>query len=571
MRSRPILFVLALLLGWLASGASAQESLTARLQKVQQTPGFENGRWGLLVVDRDSGQVVHEQAADQLFRPASVTKLYTCAAALADLGADYRFLTVVRRNGEVDPATGTLKGDLILVASGDLSLGGRTGPDGSLLFTDSDHSYASATSTVVSIDPMAPLAGIDSLARGVLEGGIKAISGQVIIDDRLFQPAASTGSGPSRVSPIVVNDNVIDVVVAPGANPGEPASITLLPVTSYASVDARVLTVAEGEPVSLSVSAIGPRSFQVRGTIPVKHAPAVKTFEISNPADFARALFIECLRRRGVEVDASPLDDNNSASRLPSRAEVALLPPIAEYTSPPFREYLKVILKVSQNLHASTLPLLLAAKSGGSSLSEGLKREGEVLASLGIDLSQVAFGGGAGGSRSDLVTPRATVALLKAMSSRPDFATYQAALPVLGRDGTLSKAVDAESPARGHVRAKTGTYWVDNDLDGSSVMTSKALAGYMETAAGRHLIFAFFLNDVPIKEVNDATTAAGKLLGKLCEAFYDDKPAAPASAAALPAATKGAAPAVAEPAKAPAAAPAAAKPAAAPAIPASTP
>ena len=62
------------------------------------------------------------------------------------------------------------------------------------------------------------------------------------------------------------------------------------------------------------------------------------------------------------------------------------------------------------------------------------------------------------------------------MSSRPDFATFQAALPVLGRDGTLSKAVDPESPARGHVRAKTGTYWVDNELKGEySVLTSKAL------------------------------------------------------------------------------------------------
>ena len=232
-----------------------------------------------------------------------------------------------------------------------------------------------------------------------------------------------------------------------------------------------------------------------------------------------------------------------------------------------------MILKVSQNLHASTLPLLLAAKAGGSSLSDGLRREGEVLASLGIDLSQVSFGGGAGGSRSDLVSPRATVALLKAMSSRPDFATYQAALPVLGRDGTLSKAVDPESPARGHVRAKTGTYWVDNDLNASSVLTSKALAGYMETAAGRHLIFAFFLNDVPIKEVSDSTTAAGKLLGKLCEAIYDDKPAT--SAAAVPAASvpEAAAPA-AEPVKTPAAtspAPAVKPAAAAPAAAVSTP
>ena len=46
----------------------------------------------------------------------------------------------------------------------------------------------------------------------------------------------------------------------------------------------------------------------------------------------------------------------------------------------------------------------------------------------------------------------------------------------------------------------------------------------METASGRPLVFAFFLNEVPIHEenVNEATAAAGRQLGKLCEVFYDD-------------------------------------------------
>ncbi|MHC5536935.1 D-alanyl-D-alanine carboxypeptidase, partial [Singulisphaera rosea] len=96
--------------------------------------------------------------------------------------------------------------------------------------------------------------------------------------------------------------------------------------------------------------------------------------------------------------------------------------------------------------------------------------------------------------------------------------------PVLGRDGTLAKSVASDSPARGHARAKTGTYWVDNGLNGKSVLLSKALAGYMETASGRPLVFAFFLNNVPLdvtdSEVTDATAAAGRLLGTLCEVFY---------------------------------------------------
>ena len=59
-----------------------------------------------------------------------------------------------------------------------------------------------------------PLAGLDHLAREVQAAGIREITGDVIVDDRLFAPAQATGSGPRQVSPIVINDNVIDVLAA---------------------------------------------------------------------------------------------------------------------------------------------------------------------------------------------------------------------------------------------------------------------------------------------------------------------------------------------------------------------
>ena len=40
------------------------------------------------------------------------------------------------------------------------------------------------------------------------------------------------------------------------------------------------------------------------------------------------------------------------------------------------------------------------------------------------------------------------------MAARPEFSAYEAALPILGRDGTLAKAVAADSPARGHARGQ---------------------------------------------------------------------------------------------------------------------
>ncbi len=325
----------------------------------------------------------------------------------------------------------------------------------------------------------------------------------------------------------MLNDNVVDVVITPGSKLGEPAKVRIVPETESVQFDARVDGTSGEGPTSIEVRAAGPRRFTVRGSLPVGHKPVLKTYEVEDPASFARSLFIETLRSRGVRVGASPLADND-ATKLPSKAEVAALPMVAEYTSPPFREYLKVILKVSQNLHASTLPLLVAANRGETSLVQGLRHEGEILTKLGVDPRTISFGGGAGGSRSDLVTPRSTVTLLRAMAARPDFAAYDFALPVLGRDGTLAKAVGPESLARGHARAKTGTFWVNNSLDGHPILVSKALAGYLETASGRKLTFAFFLNNVPIEAIggpiSEAAAAAGRRLGKLCEVFYADSP-----------------------------------------------
>jgi D-alanyl-D-alanine carboxypeptidase/D-alanyl-D-alanine-endopeptidase (penicillin-binding protein 4) len=525
-----------------AHHVTAHDALSRGVDGVLAAPGFRLGHWGILVVDRKSGETVYERNADLLFAPASVTKLFSTAAALIELGPTYRFQTPLVRRGQVDDK-GTLQGDVILIAQGDLAMGGRTGPEGKMIFHDDDHTYAggSLNGQVVSTDP---LAGLEHIAREVQAAGIREITGQVIVDDRLFSPSPSTGSGPRVVSPIVINDNVIDVFAQPAAKAGEPALVSFQPATQFVTMDAQVATVEAGVSPILEVHPAGPRRFTVRGRLPLGHSRVVKIYEVDEPAAYARALLIESLRRRGVRVGSSPLDVNVT-DNLPADAEVAKLPRVAEYTSPPFSEYVRVILKVSHNLHASTLPLLLAARHGERTLRAGLKRQGMILNSLGIEPETISFGGGAGGARADLVTPRATVSLLRAMAARPDFVAYDTALPILGRDGTLAKAVGKDSLVRGHVHAKTGTFYVENDLDGKTILTSKALAGYLETASGRSLVFAAFVNNVPLDAprpdhpISEATAEAGRLLGKLCEVLYADSGDAAGSSAQAGTSTPG--------------------------------
>ena len=130
---------------------------------------------------------------------------------------------------------------------------------------------------------------------------------------------------------------------------------------------------------------------------------------------------------------------------------------------------------------------------------------------------------GAGGGDADRVTPRTTVQLLRGMAKRPDWAAYKAALPVLGVDGTLVDVVNADSPARGKVFAKTGTFGDGDLLNGRLLERAKSLAGVMTTASGRALTLAIFVNDVPLPPGGDPIRE-GKVIGHLCEILYQDGP-----------------------------------------------
>lgn len=506
---------------WLAGNALlatqliAGEKLDAGIGAVTNAPEYKPAHWGILVVDVKDGKTVFEMNPDKLFAPASVTKLFSTAAALDTLGADHRFETSVYQRGELKD--GALTGDLILVAGGDLTLGGRTNDAGQIAFTNSDHTYASGNSRTELTSPD-PLAGLNDIARQVAAAGIKHIRGDVLIDDRLFDRASGSGSGPRQVTPIIVNDNLLDVEIKP-TEAGQRAEVALRPRTAAWRIDVRVETVAADDKPETSVRWTGPYALLATGKIPARHKPIVHVYEIPQATGFARSLLIEALDRAGVRTDASPLSDHPEASRLPAREAYEKLYRVAKFTSPPFSENAKLILKVSHNLHASTLPLLVAAKHGKRTLADGLKLQGEFLAKAGIEVDTISFGGGAGGAQSDFVTPRATVQLLRHMRTRPDFEVYKTALPILGVDGTLAGVVPADSPAKGKVFAKTGTLYWDNVMNGKVLLTSKALAGYMTTAKGRDLAFAVFVNNAHLAKTDD-TTIPGKALGKVAEAIY---------------------------------------------------
>ena len=199
----------------------------AEITTIIEGPRYSFARWGIYVADRETGEAVYDLSGGERFLAASTTKLFPGAAALAAYGPDYRFETPVYRTGAVG-ADGTLAGDLILVASGDLTMGGRTTPDGDIAYTPFDHIYANVFPTLATLTPEDPLAGLDDLAKQVAAAGIRRVDGDVVIDARLF-PAMEKDD--YILTPIWINDNLIDITVTPGVA-GSPATVAWRPQTA---------------------------------------------------------------------------------------------------------------------------------------------------------------------------------------------------------------------------------------------------------------------------------------------------------------------------------------------------
>jgi D-alanyl-D-alanine carboxypeptidase/D-alanyl-D-alanine-endopeptidase (penicillin-binding protein 4) len=140
-----------------------------------------------------------------------------------------------------------------------------------------------------------------------------------------------------------------------------------------------------------------------------------------------------------------------------------------------------------------------------------------------VPVETISFAGGAGGANADCTTPHATVKLLQAMRPRKEYTAWHDGFPVLGVDGTLADVLSTSSPARGKAQAKTGTLsWFDA-MNNRTLLRSKALAGTVTTANDKELLFAIFVNDVPLP-TGVTTQREGRTLARLCEIIHQYGP-----------------------------------------------
>lgn len=501
--------------------AAPVKALPDRVAGVLSAPDLARGFWGIEVVSLSTGETLYSQNADKLFTPASNTKLFTTAAALALIGPDYKFRTTVETTGTLD-RYGRLNGDLVLVGHGDPNLSGRELPYDLRTQRNDD-----------------PIQALESLADALVQKGVKFIDGDIVADDSYFA-FERYGEGWSQddlvwadgapVSALTINDNVVFVNILPADRPGEKAFVSVKPFADYYHLDNRIITTPAGTGRKFFVNREpGSTVLTLWGNMPLDDAGANEALAIEDPAEFAAGLFRQLLEKRGIVIYGHQRTRHTELATLSTFSVTAIAPSrggrdndgqsgplrtqqpitLASYESKPLLQDVRVVNKVSQNLHAEILLRLLGRERGNAGTVEGgLEVLRGFLTQAGISNDQYVFYDGSGLSRQNLVTPHAIVQLLRYCSTQPWSAVYKSTFPVSGVDGSLSDRLNSPR-LQNRIVAKTGA------LGGV-----KALSGYATTDAGQVVVFSILSNNfnLPAKRVTDA-------IDQLVQAIVDDTPA----------------------------------------------
>ncbi len=437
---------LVLLLAGLAAPASAQ-TLQQRVETILATASAGT-RFGLVVAGADGKEIVAVNP-DGRFIPASNTKMFTTAAAYhAMQGLD-----------QPDAKGGTsvaLEGkDVILTGYGDARL---------------------SSATNCTVDCLATLA--DAVAAKTKR--VRNIIGDATLwPDQRWSPGMSWNNVAERsgtgISALSLDSNELPLTVTAGII-GQPPATSFS--SGYFAIENRATTIARG-PTTIDVKRLPfERRVIVFGQIAVGAPPEQIALGIDDPAHYAAWRLAALLKDRGVRLKGEIRSLYKGDAPISPSPDSGVV--LARLTPPPLAEDIRIINKISQNLHAD----LLARRLGGS-LDGGLAVIEAMLTKVGVPRTAYDFADGSGMSTYNRIAPRGTVTFLRWVAIQPWGAIWRASLPIGGVDGTIARRFKGTA-LDGRIFAKTG-----------GLNATAALSGYMIAKSGRELTFSILANDMP--------------------------------------------------------------------------
>ncbi|MBW4665982.1 MAG: D-alanyl-D-alanine carboxypeptidase/D-alanyl-D-alanine-endopeptidase [Cyanomargarita calcarea GSE-NOS-MK-12-04C] len=416
--------------------------LSAIVNAVANRSVLSRARWGILIQAQSSGQTLYNRDAQKYFTPASVTKLLTTAAALQQLGANFRFRTSVYRDGD---------GVLRVVGRGDPS------------FND-----AQLTALALQLKGK----GINQIKQLIADDSY--VQGDVVNPSWQWEDIQSDYGAP--IGSFIVNQNVFNIKLVP-QSVGKPVQISWTDANEARMW--RILnlstTAANDQNPTVGISRdLSGNVLRIQGELAANANPLAVALPVVDPNYFFLRRFRTALANQKISLADTSIGTGTSQQEL------------AAVQSPPLSQLLAETNLESNNLYAESLLRVLAVKQARlpnqTTADVGLDVMRKTLTQLGVNPATYVTVDGSGLSRRNLISPEALVQTLRLIGKTPAASVFRTSLPVAGKSGTL-KFRFQNTPAEGIVFAKTGTM-------GGVV----ALAGYVNAPKYEPVVFSIMVN-----------------------------------------------------------------------------
>jgi D-alanyl-D-alanine carboxypeptidase/D-alanyl-D-alanine-endopeptidase (penicillin-binding protein 4) len=469
-----------LIVGVLMAGVTPvlRADLSADIQAVLKDKTLQRAEVGIEIIrlgdSAKTDKVLFRHNSEIPLIPASNLKLVTTSAALANLGPDFKFRTLLLKHNN----------DLVLIGDGDPTMGDaellkKSGWDVSTLFKNWAEQLKSN--------------GLVKFNRLVVDDSI--------FDEQFLHPHWPMEQAHKRyvaeVGGLNLNANCVDFYLRATAA-GETVRYIESPSTRYISVANTCVTGGDNA-VWLSRQG-GSNNIILRGHTPSSSDVPVSV-TVHDPSLFAATVLQETLDAGGVKiVGATPVRDRTLRAALlktgldkdPSWSVLAV-------HETPLATVLARANKDSMNLYAEALCKRIGAASGSESGSwkNGTAASAAFLQKIGVESSEFHFDDGCGLSKENTISANALCQVLLHNHHDPAVKDpFFVSLSIAGRDGTLEHRF-AGTDLRGRVFGKSGF-----------VNSVRTLTGYLKAKDEQWYAFSILINQI-------ADTATGKNLQEM--------------------------------------------------------
>jgi len=412
----------------------------------------------LCVLDANTGKTLYAKNEQIGLATASTLKTITAATAFGILGKDFQFQTTLAYTGTIT-TDGILKGNLIIIGSGDPTLGSWR--------------YQNKENAVLT-----------QWVAAIKSAGIKKIEGTIIGDDRIFGTQTTPegwvwqdignyyGAGTSGLA---WRENQFDIHLKPESSTADEVKVVkTVPATPYVQIINELKTGSPGSG-DRSYAFLPPYSnvAYLRGSWGIGIAKTGISVALPDPAFDCAYRLQDTLKRLGISTGqqattARLMTLNNQV--IPSVTQK-----ISTISSPSLSEITYWFLKKSINLYGESLLKIIAIKSGkAGTTSKGAETEINFWADKGIDRTALNIIDGSGLSPGDRITTSAMADILFRIQKENWFADYYKALPEYNG-----------------MKIKSGTI---NDVS--------AFAGYHTDAAGNKYVIVININNYSGSGIN---------------------------------------------------------------------